>query len=124
MHRHEIALSMDGKGCWRDDVFIECFWRTLKYEEVYRRAYDTASAARASIGRYLAFSLVLTNPPITVSKLGKMTIRRHARAKYPHDKNRGLRRRVIDGVLPVDESSISSSQGADVEPDLRIFSKL
>ena len=46
---------MDGKGCWRDNVFIERFWRTLKYEEVYLRAYDTVSAARTSIDRYLGF---------------------------------------------------------------------
>jgi putative transposase len=50
-----IAISMDGRGCWRDNVFIERFWKTLKYEEVYLRAYDTVSEARASIARYLAF---------------------------------------------------------------------
>ena len=55
VHRDGIALSMDGKGCWRDNVFIERFWRTLKYEEVYLRAYDTVSAARTSIDRYLGF---------------------------------------------------------------------
>ena len=51
----EIAISMDGRGCWRDNVFIERFWKTLKYEEVYLRAYDTVSEARESIARYLAF---------------------------------------------------------------------
>jgi putative transposase len=55
VHRHGIALSMDGKGSWKDNVFIERFWRTLKYEEVYLRAYDSVSAARESISRYLAF---------------------------------------------------------------------
>jgi len=50
-----IAISMDGRGCWRDNVFIERFWKTLKYEEVYLRAYDTVSAARESIARYLGF---------------------------------------------------------------------
>ena len=50
-----IRLSMDGKGCWRDNVFIERFWRTLKYEEVYLRAYDTVSDARASLATYLSF---------------------------------------------------------------------
>ncbi len=55
VHRHGIRLSMDGKGCWRDNVFIERFWRTLKYEEVYLHAYDTVSEARRSIARYLAF---------------------------------------------------------------------
>ena len=50
-----IAISMDGKGSWRDNVFVERLWRSIKYEEVYLRAYDTVSDARASIGRYLAF---------------------------------------------------------------------
>src|SRR6201982_93122 len=50
-----IALSMDGKGAWRDNVFVERLWRSIKYEEVYLRAYDTVSAARDSIGRYLDF---------------------------------------------------------------------
>jgi putative transposase len=50
-----IAISMDGKGAWRDNVFVERLWRSVKYEEVYLRAYDTASEARASIGRYLDF---------------------------------------------------------------------
>jgi putative transposase len=52
---NEIAISMDGKGAWRDNVFVERLWRSVKYEEVYLRAYDTASEARASIGRYLDF---------------------------------------------------------------------
>jgi putative transposase len=50
-----IAISMDGKGAWRDNVFVERLWRSVKYEEVYLRAYDTVSEARASIGRYLEF---------------------------------------------------------------------
>ena len=50
-----IAISMDGKGAWRDNVFVERLWRSVKYEEVYLRAYDSVSKARASIGRYLDF---------------------------------------------------------------------
>jgi putative transposase len=50
-----IAISMDGKGSWRDNVFVERIWRSVKYEEVYLRAYESVSEARASIGRYLAF---------------------------------------------------------------------
>ncbi len=46
---------MDGKGAWRDNVFVERLWRTVKYEEVYLRAYDSVSEARISISRYLAF---------------------------------------------------------------------
>ena len=51
-----IRISMDGKGCWRDNVFVERLWRTIKYEEVYLRAYDTVSEAKASHGRYLDFT--------------------------------------------------------------------
>jgi putative transposase len=51
----EIAISMDGKGAWRDNVFVERLWRTVKYEEVYLRAYAGVAEARASIGRYLGF---------------------------------------------------------------------
>ncbi|MCP1744937.1 transposase InsO family protein [Bradyrhizobium japonicum] len=50
----KIAISMDGKGAWRDNVFVERLWRTVKYEEVYLRAYDSVSEARASIAKYLA----------------------------------------------------------------------
>ena len=50
-----IAISMDGKGAWRDNVFVERLWRSVKYEEVYLRAYEGVSDARASIGRYLDF---------------------------------------------------------------------
>ena len=53
--RNGIAISMDGKGAWRDNVFVERLWRSVKYEEVYLRAYDTVAEARASIGRYLGF---------------------------------------------------------------------
>ena len=51
----EIKISMDGKGAWRDNVFVERLWRSIKYEEVYLRAYDSVAEARTSIGRYLAF---------------------------------------------------------------------
>jgi putative transposase len=53
LSKHTIRISMDGKGAWRDNVFVERLWRTVKYEEVYLRAYDSVSDARASIGRYL-----------------------------------------------------------------------
>lgn len=53
--KNEIAISMDGKGSWRDNVFVERLWKSVKYEEVYLRAYDSVADARASIGRYLDF---------------------------------------------------------------------
>jgi putative transposase len=50
-----IAISMDGKGSWRDNVFVERLWRSVKYEEVYLKAYDTVSEARIAIGAYFGF---------------------------------------------------------------------
>jgi len=44
---------MDGKGAWRDNVFVERLWRTIKYEEVCLRAYASVPEARASLGRYI-----------------------------------------------------------------------
>jgi putative transposase len=52
---HDIRISMDGKGRWVDNVFVERLWRSVKYEEVYLRAYDSISDACASLGRYFAF---------------------------------------------------------------------
>jgi putative transposase len=50
-----IAISMDGRGCWRDNVFVERLWKSIKYEEVYLHAYDSVSEARRGLERYLAF---------------------------------------------------------------------
>ncbi len=51
----KIAISMDGKGAWRDNVFVERLWRTIKYEEDYLRAHRGVSKARRGLGRYVAF---------------------------------------------------------------------
>lgn len=53
--RNEISISMDGKGAWVDNVFVERLWRTVKYEEVYLKAYEDVPEARRSIGTYLDF---------------------------------------------------------------------
>ena len=50
-----IEISMDGRGCWRDNVFVERLWRTIKYEHVYLRAYDSVSDARAQLGQFIEF---------------------------------------------------------------------
>ena len=50
-----VAISMDGRGCWRDNIFVERLWRSVKYEEVYLHAYDTVSQAREGIARYMSF---------------------------------------------------------------------
>ena len=48
-----VKLSMDGQGAWRDNVFVERLWRSVKYERVYLRAYDSVSAARKDIAQYM-----------------------------------------------------------------------
>jgi putative transposase len=53
--KNEIAISMDGKAAWRDNVFVERLWRSVKYEEVYLHAYASVAEARAGLGRYLNF---------------------------------------------------------------------
>ena len=50
-----IRISMDGKGAWRDNVFGERLWRTIKYDEVYLRAYESVSQARAWLARFIEF---------------------------------------------------------------------
>ena len=55
LRKNAIQISMDGKGCWRDNVFVERIWRTIKYEEVYLRAYDSVQEARTSLGKYIEF---------------------------------------------------------------------
>ena len=55
LKRHQIRISMDGRGRWRDNVFIERLWKSIKYEEVYLHACENVSAARAGIARYVQF---------------------------------------------------------------------
>ena len=52
---HGIRISMDGRGAWRDNVFVERLWRTIKYDEVYLRAYESVSQARESLARFIDF---------------------------------------------------------------------
>jgi putative transposase len=55
LRRHGIEISMDGRGQWRDNVFVERLWKSVKYEDVYLKAYDTVSDARAGISSYIEF---------------------------------------------------------------------
>jgi len=55
LRRRQIEISMDGRGCWRDNVFVERLWRSVKYEEVYLHAYTTVSDVRAGLARYFEF---------------------------------------------------------------------
>jgi putative transposase len=52
---HGVQISMDGRGAWRDNIFVERLWRSIKYEEVYLHAYESVSQARAGIARYIGF---------------------------------------------------------------------
>lgn len=69
LERHGVRISMDGKGRWIDNVFIERFWRSLKYEEVYLYAYSDLNKARAGLGRYFGYY----NSDRRHSSLGKQT---------------------------------------------------
>jgi putative transposase len=55
LREHQIGISMDGKGCWRDNVFVERLWKTIKYEHVYLHAYESVSDARAKLAVYIEF---------------------------------------------------------------------
>lgn len=55
LEAHDIRISMDGKGAWRDNIFIERFWWSLKYEHVYLHAYDDLRVARQGIGAYIEY---------------------------------------------------------------------
>ena len=55
LQEHSIRISMDGKGCWRDNVFVERLWKSVKYEEVYLKAYDSVLAAKMNLGTYFDF---------------------------------------------------------------------
>jgi len=55
LKEHRIAISMDGKGRWVDNVFVERLWRSVKYEDVYLRAYETPTELRAGLARYFEF---------------------------------------------------------------------
>ena len=55
LQEHGVKISMDGKGCYRDNIFVERLWRTVKYEEVYLKAYTSASEARRELGAYFRF---------------------------------------------------------------------
>ncbi len=55
LKRANVDISMDGKGCWRDNVFVERLWRSVKYEEVYLKAYGSVPEAREGNGTYIEF---------------------------------------------------------------------
>ena len=52
---NDIRISMDGKGAWRDNVFVERLWRSVKYEEIYLNAYESIKEAKDGIGQWIEF---------------------------------------------------------------------
>ena len=66
---HDVKISMDGKGRWMDNVFIERLWRSLKYEEIYLKAYDSVDQAKQGIGDWMNFY----NRDRRHASLGRMT---------------------------------------------------
>ena len=100
-----IRISMDGSGSYTDNLFVERFWRTLKYEEVYLKAYQDAREARTEIGRYIQFynterphqSLEYKTPaevyyaePIAVVKEGMLISGKHSQSVYTSGRIAGL----------------------------------
>jgi putative transposase len=55
LEKDKIDISMDGKWAWRENVLVERLWKSVKYEEVYLRAYDSVSEARDRLGKFLAW---------------------------------------------------------------------
>jgi putative transposase len=78
----DCKLSMDGRGAWRDNVFVERLWRSVKYERVYLKAYDSVSAARADIADYLSWY----NAQRAHSSLERLTPDEKYFADLPHMK--------------------------------------
>jgi len=82
-----VAISMDGKGAWRDNIFVERLWRSIKYEEVYLHAYDSVIHAKAGLERYIDFyntarphsSLDKKTPTSSTSRRCRLSNRQHER---------------------------------------------
>jgi putative transposase len=100
-----IRVSMDGSGRYIDNLFIERFWRTLKYEEVYLKAYQDAREARTEIGRYIQFynterphqalgyqtpAEVYYSEPIAVVNEGMLISGKHPQSTYTSGRLAGL----------------------------------
>ncbi len=92
LKKHGVAISMDGKGRFLDNIFVERLWRSVKYEEVYLHAYDNPKEARAGIGRYFDFY----NHDRPHQALGFMT----PKAFYEHDVAKRATKSVSVSVAP------------------------
>ena len=103
LQQHGIKISMDGKGSYTDNLFIERLWRTVKYEEVYLKAYQDGREARAGLGRYFHFH----NAQRPHQTHGYRT---------PADVFRNGIESVCEGVI----ESVKSSTARTAGPDLRL----
>ena len=82
---HGVTISMDGKGRWLDNVFVERLWRSLKYEEVYLKAYESVAEARREIGVYLQYFTVGVGTPALDEELRTTYFSRPAASPQQHD---------------------------------------
>ena len=81
--KNEIKISMDGKGAWRDNIFVERLWRTIKYEEVYLRAYASVPEARASIETTSSSPFLSMSPAACAGDTGRSCARRRFGRIWP-----------------------------------------
>jgi transposase InsO family protein len=88
--KNEIKISMDGKGAWRDNIFVERLWRTIKYEEVYLRAYASVQEGRASISRYIDafYNARRLIRALTGRRRMRLTSQRYCQSRLQHNHGR------------------------------------
>lgn len=87
---HGIRISMDGKGRYMDNIFVERLWRSVKYEEVYLKAYQNVPEARAGIGAYLRFYNCMVSLPNHMSVHTKLWATRHRKRYSKRDREGGV----------------------------------
>jgi transposase InsO family protein len=111
---NEIQIGRDGKGCWRDNVFVERLWKSVKYEEVYLKAYDSVSIAKIKLGAHLNFFT-------PAGRISRLTAIRRIRSTTPVCRKRGAQHNVRvthrDARLPLDgvASGHKSAGGGPVD---------
>jgi transposase InsO family protein len=90
LQRNRIRISMDGRGAWRDNVFIERLWKSIKYEEVYLHAYESVSEARPA-----------SDATSSSTTGAARTVRLTARRRMPCTSNRCRSRRQLNRGVPL-----------------------
>jgi putative transposase len=108
LHAHEVAISMDGRGRFSDNIFVERLWRSLKYEEVYLRAYESVAEARQGIASYFEFynnerlhqALGYRAPRQLFERTSVPLFRRGGKWLVPAREADGIIRRNMGRILP------------------------